>query len=365
MTITCDKCGATYQIDPEKIKTDTIRFACKTCSDFVIVNKNDLIDKSENSELTSFLETQETETVAPVSKETKTKGVGIRTKMFALLIILIVAFAGQAYYLIMQLNIMTDRFGLQGTNIIKEMAEQEIMNTADSVASQVSLYLESHPDLTKENFMTDGHFRNIAIQPVGKKGYTALYEKGKEGKFRTWVHKNPRITAPSLDDMSKLKGPLGASFPGFWKVLTGVNGTIPSKGYYRWQEKDQSFKDKYMACVNVKGTGFYIASTTYIDEFTLPMQSLENKSKEIAKTQSINIAIIISIISIVVAIIVFIFGNRLTSNIKYLSEVTDRISLGDLDALIETRSSDELAVLTESISRLQQSVRLSIKRLRG
>ncbi|MCP4020953.1 MAG: HAMP domain-containing protein, partial [Desulfobacteraceae bacterium] len=310
-----------------------------------------------------LLETQEAESNAPVSEKTKIKGIGIRTKMFALLIILIGAFAGQAYYLISQLNIVTDRFGQEGINIIKEMAEKDIMKTADSVARQVNLYLESHPDLTKENFMKDEYFRNIAVQPVGKKGYTALYEKGEDGKFQTWVHKNPGITAPSLDDMSKLEGPLGASFAGFWKVLTGVKGTTPSKGYYRWQEKDNSFKDKYMACVNVKGTGFYIASTTYIDEFTLPMQRLENESKKIAKTQSINIAIIISIVSIVIAIIVFIFGNRLTSNIKYLSEVTDRISLGDLDALIETRSNDELAILTESISRLQQSVRLSIKRL--
>ncbi len=119
-----------------------------------------------------------------------------------------------------------------------------------------------------------------------------------------------------------------------------------------------------MVCVNVNGTGLYIASTTYIDEFTLPIQRLEKESKEIAKTQSINIGIIISIISIVIAVIVFMFGSRLTSNIKYLSEVTDRISLGDLDAIIEKRSSDELAVLTESIARLQVSVRLSIQRLR-
>ena len=61
---------------------------------------------------------------------------------------------------------------------------------------------------------------------------------------------------------------------------------------------------------------------------------------------------------------VFIFGSALSANIRYLSAMTDRISLGELDAVIEVRSRDELAVLAQSISRLQQSVKLSIQRLK-
>lgn len=359
MTVTCDKCGAGYQIDPAKMKADMVRFVCKSCGAYVTVNKQDLTTAPDKPVITS-----EPEVKMPLVEKTKLKGMGIRAKMFTLLIIIIVAFAGQAYYLAVQMNRMTDRFGKQGTGIIKEMAEQAIMSTAISVSDQVKLYLDARPDLTKENFMKDENFKRIAIQQVGKTGYTALYEKGADGKFRTWAHTNPKIAAPALDDMAKLEGTLGESFPGFWAILTGVKGSEASQGYYRWQEKDKSFKDKYMACVNVKGTGFYIASTTYIDEFTLPMQRLENESKEIAKTQNINVGLSFLIFSISIFVIVSIFGHRLTSNIKYLSEVTDRISLGDLDALIETRSSDELALLTESISRLQQSVKLSIKRLR-
>jgi len=43
-------------------------------------------------------------------------------------------------------------------------------------------------------------------------------------------------------------------------------------------------------------------------------------------------------------------------------ESVDKIEA--VNALIEVRSKDELAVLAESISRLQQSVKLSMKRLR-
>jgi len=296
--------------------------------------------------------------------ESKIKGFGIRFKLFFLFSILIAAFAGQAYYLIVQLNKITDKFGQQGTVIIKELAENAIMATAQSVAKQTQLYLATHPELTKQQFMDNQQFKELAIQKVGKNGYTALYERGADGKWRTWVHTNPNITAHKLDDMAKLEKPLGASFPGFWKVLTDVNNDRPSKGYYKWQEKDGSFKDKYMACVNVPGTEFFIASTTYIDEFTEPMTRLERESKATAKAESVRNAILMSIIIVVIAIVVFIFGGRLTANIRYLSEMTDRISLGELDAAIEVRSKDELAVLAESISRLQQSVKLSIQRLR-
>lgn len=296
--------------------------------------------------------------------ETPVKGFGIRFKLFLLFSLLIVAFAAQAYYLIVQLNKITDKFGAQGTVIIKELAENAIMATAQSVAREAHIYLESHPELQKEQFMDNQRFKEIAIQKVGKNGYTALYEQGADGKWRTWVHTNPKIIAPNLDDMAKLEKPLGANFPGFWKVLTGVSASRPSTGYYQWQEKDGSFKDKYMACVNIAGTSFYIASTTYIDEFTAPMARLERESKATAKAESLRNAIIMAIIIAAISIVVFIFGGRLASNIRYLSEMTDRVSLGELDVAIEVRSRDELAVLTESISRLQQSVKLSIQRLR-
>lgn len=365
MNVACDKCGATYQIDPAKMKADVVRFACKTCGDYVIVNKKTSFEgPSIPSEPTPPSKTPQKSYSEPAASVSKVKGFGIRTKMIALLVVFVVAFAGQAYYLISELNNMTERFGEKGIEIIKNLAETDIVNTANSVANQVNLYLRSHPELVKEDFLKDEEFKTVAIQPVGKSGYTALYEKGVDGVFRTWAHTRPNICAPNLDDMSKLKKPMGKNFDEFWKILTGVDGNKSSKGYYRWHEKDKTIKDKFMACVNVKGTRFYIASTTYIDEFTLPMNSLESQSREIARAESINIGVIITVVSIIIAVVVSILGHRLTSNIRYLCDVTDRISLGDLDLLIETRSSDELAVLTESISRLQQSVRLSIQRLR-
>ncbi|OHC63680.1 MAG: hypothetical protein A2045_05995 [Rhodocyclales bacterium GWA2_65_20] len=298
------------------------------------------------------------------ASETRVPGLGIRFKLYTLFCLLIAVITGLAYYLTWQLTSIADQFGKQGTTIIKELAEKDIASTAQSVASQVRLYLDAHPELKKEQFMANAAFKSLAIQPVGKTGYTVLYSYDEDGKWRLWVHPNPNVTAPKLDDLEKLKGPFGENFPEFWKLITRVKTEQSPKGYYRWQEKDKSFRTKFMACANVPGTTMYIASTTYIDEFVEPITRLERQSQSVAQRETNRIAATFAITIAVVSVITFLFGQALVRNIRYLSEMADRISLGDLDVQIEVRSRDELAVLTESISRLQQSLKMSMQRLR-
>ena len=65
-----------------------------------------------------------------------------------------------------------------------------------------------------------------------------------------------------------------------------------------------------------------------------------------------------------IGIIVFIYVNRLTGKIKSLREVAERISVGELEMEIETKSRDEIGDLAEAIARIQDIIRLSIERLR-
>ena len=97
------------------------------------------------------------------------------------------------------------------------MAEDKIADQSASVAMQLKLYLLSHPELIREDFNRDMGFKTLAVQKVGLTGYTALYElPGSDGVWRTWAHVNDKIIGI---DMSKLKKPLGRSFPGFWAVF--------------------------------------------------------------------------------------------------------------------------------------------------
>jgi HAMP domain-containing protein len=216
--------------------------------------------------------------------------------------------------------------------------------------------------LKKENFSSDMAFKTLAVQKVGLTGYTALYEiPGSDGVWRTWAHVNPKIIGI---DMTGLKKTLKENFDGFWNIYIGVKDGQKSQGYYRWKDKDGQFRDKFMVCTPVAGTSFVIAATTYLDEFTQPIQDMKDQTKILTeKARMITLAILGGTI-LLIAIIVFTYARRLTRKIRSLTDVAERISIGDMAIEIDTKSRDEIGDLAEAIDRMQDSIRLSIERLR-
>jgi methyl-accepting chemotaxis protein len=242
------------------------------------------------------------------------------------------------------------------------MAEDLIEMKSKTVVNQVKTYLNAHPGLQKERFQSDPEFKEIAVQPVGKTGYTALYEiPGPDEVWRTWAHVNPNIIGI---DMKTLKKPLGKSFSGFWNVYSGVKKGKQSRGYYTWQDKDKEFRDKFMVCTPVEGTPYVIAATTYLYEFTTPVKALRAKTAQGTTSTMNTIMAIMGATILLIGVIVSLFGHRLTGRIQSLTDVADRISVGELEADIEVKSRDEIGDLADAISRMQDSIRLSIERLR-
>ena len=281
--------------------------------------------------------------------------------LFFFLIPLVLIISANILYL-MQMNNLASLLTSESSKIVNTLVEEKVADVARKVAAQCTLFLEAHPGMKKQNFNYDAKFKRIAVQKVGMTGYSALYEKPDlQGVWRTWAHVNPKIIGI---DMSKLKKPMGKNFAGFWKVYTGVKEGGESRGYYTWYEKDGSFGDKFMVCTPVEGTSFIIAATTYVDEFTGPVKLLETRAK---KNTGIIRNIIFGIFGgtiLLIGFIVYFFGNRLAGRVKSLTDITNRISVGELDAEIETVGKDEISDLGVAISRMQESIRLSIERLR-
>ena len=242
------------------------------------------------------------------------------------------------------------------------MAEEKIADISVGVAKQCELYLLSHPEIIREDFNEDMGFKTLAAQKVGTTGYTALYElPGSDGVWRTWAHVNKKIIGI---DMSKFKKPLGRNFSGFWKVYTGVREGKKSQGYYTWQDKDGKFRDKFMVCTPIAGTRFVVAATTYMDEFTGPVKLMQSRAKALTDRARLITWAVLGITLLLIGLIVTVYGHRLTGKIKSLTNVADRISVGELEMEVKTTSTDEIGELAEAIARMQDSIRLSIERLR-
>ena len=379
MIIICEECGKKYRIDPEKFPEKGARVKCKSCSHIIEVSKPEervlaspspppMRIVSGKSEEKPTAEESVEKNKTPISGTTerpkqKPKGMGLRIKMTLLLVLVPAIFiAGAGVLYLWQLNTLASDITNVTSKVVTQIAEQVIQENARAVAKQCKLYLLSHPKFKKEDLNKDEEFRKVAVQKVGTSGYSAFYElPDANGVWRTWAHVNSKIIAI---DMSKLKKPLGRNFPGFWKVFTGVKGGKESRGYYTWKDADGRVRDKFMVCTPIEGTRYIIASTTYLDEFTRPMKRMETRAKNFFLDTKTIVFGIMGATLVLITLIVSIYGSKLTQRIKSLTDVADRISVGELDAEIEIKSKDELGDLGEAIARMQDSIRLSIERLR-
>jgi predicted Zn finger-like uncharacterized protein len=382
MIIICEECGKKYRIDPSKIKGAAARFKCRVCTHMIMVSKpqdTPAGDSAADLGVTATApESADTRTPPagpeikldrsaseqiPVKPARKSGLMNLRTKMLLLFFFVpLLLIIGASFLYLWQFDKMAVLLTDESTKIVNQMAEDKIADLSTAVAIQCRLYLLAHPELNKEDFMNDMGFKTLAVQKVGLTGYTALYEMpDPDNIWRTWAHVNPKIIAI---DMSTLKKPLGKNFPGFWKIYTGVKGGKRSQGYYTWQDKDGKFREKFMVCTPVAGTPYVVAATTYLDEFHGPVNRMQTRAGQLTDRTRWIIWTILGVTVLLIGLIVLGYSHRLTTKIKSLTDVAERISIGDLSIEIKTKATDEIGELAEAISRMQESIRMSIERLR-
>ena len=289
---------------------------------------------------------------------------GLRGKMFVLFFFIPISLILIASLMYMrQLSTLSSHLAKRSSDTVTKVTEEVVAQRAKEVASQCKVYLITHPELKKAFFDFDLRFKRIAVQKIGVTGYTAVYETAEsDGIWRLWTHVNPNVVGI---DTSTLKESLGETFPGFWKIYTGVKGGKESRGYYKWRDPDGTLRDKFMVCVPIEGTPYVLAATAYLEEFTETAKSMQESAAQFAlRTRNIVIGILGGTL-ILIGFTVALYGYKLTKRIKSLTSVADRISVGDLDVSVTgIRSRDEIGDLALAIKRMQESIRLAIKRMK-
>ncbi|MEJ2478464.1 MAG: HAMP domain-containing protein [Desulfobacterales bacterium] len=106
------------------------------------------------------------------------------------------------------------------------------------------------------------------------------------------------------------------------------------------------------------------AKISHSEDSIQPVTALRARSQSLAGRIKTTIAIILSSTLLIIGATVSIFACRLTTRVRSLTDAADRISIGDLEVDIPIRSKDEFGKLAEAISRMQDSIRLSIERLK-
>jgi HAMP domain-containing protein len=241
---------------------------------------------------------------------------------------------------------------------LNKLGEKIIREKAIDVAAQVELFIKTHPKVKREDILRDPWLKSIAVQKVGETGYTAVHDNMGINYF----HVNPQIVGSDLHDLS-------TKLPAFWKILeASLKG--PAFGYYDWKDADGKIRPKYMYLASVKDTDLIVAATTYIDEFSRPSRVMEGRMKQIesryleAYEDKIKIFYVVILCVVLVLLVrIYFYDRSVIQPIRHLSEVADKISMGELDTPIQIKEKGEVGALAESIERMQTSVKAAIERL--
>jgi len=246
----------------------------------------------------------------------------------------------------------------ESKSALDQLGEKIIQEKSKDVATQMEIFIKSHPKLKKEDLNKDPWLQSIAVQKVGETGYTAIHDNNAINYF----HVNPQIVGSDLHDLS-------TKLPAFWKILE-ASLIGPASGYYDWKDADGKIRPKYMYLSPVKDTDLIVAATTYIDEFSKPTKAIEDKMKKIESgylkeyEKKFQMFYLIAVAALIVLLLVIYFYSRsVIRPILYLAEVADKISMGELDTPIRIKAKGEVGVLAESIERMQTSVKTAIERL--
>ncbi len=106
----------------------------------------------------------------------------------------------------------------------------------------------------------------------------------------------------------------------------------------------------------------YVTETKY--GWTLAMQQDAKETFRAVRQTKTFTYLLLGITALVVIVIAWLLGRAIGKPIKQLTEVAERISVGDMEAAIDIKSKDEIGNLAEAISRMQDSLRLAIERFR-
>lgn len=164
-------------------------------------------------------------------------------------------------------------------------AEEDSVIISKRVAENLESFLRDNSDMSVEDLMGSEEFASLAVQPVGKTGYTYVVSKD---TGIIYFHLDPVVVGNSYEDFKE------ESF-GVWKAIDDIakqnDSCLPTEAYYSWEDIAGSVRDKYSynRCLNVKtkdGETLIVGASVYLDEYrTLDEVALEveNISKKVAR----------------------------------------------------------------------------------
>lgn len=247
---------------------------------------------------------------------------------------------------------------------LNQLGEKIIRQNAEAVAKQLEIHFrESKKKLPLDRlFIDDPIAREIVLQKIGETGYFTIIDTDSVMRYHP-VDKFLGVNSRTMYDK------LGKAFAETNETtLSGKD----AGGYYQWPDPKAGgkLKPKYQWMTHVKGTNLIVVAATWIDEFSKPSKIMMEKMLRLEKLYSERynkrmgvVIIVLAFVFIILLAVIYMFSYNVVKPIRQLSEVADKISMGELNASIDVKAGGEIGLLAASIERMQTSVRAAIERL--
>lgn len=388
MIVICEECGKKYRVELEKIKGKKASFRCVTCNHLTVFSKPEASNPEElysspspsadsfNSDFysnnTDFETAKDDSIEVPsdveASKSLSKRKLGIRGKM--LMIVMIIPLIMIFFTMLPSYNYISkavDQIIDESAESEIELAKNQINQSASAIAKQIEFYMVNHPELTADTAGSDEKLKEILFQHALMVDDASLYlrfDPKTPGVFL--INRDASLVGKEVKSIM-VKGEYGnAYYDEFGKVIpTGPKGEYrEAMGFFLARDENGNLKEKILALAPVPQTPFGVIVTADTEDFMLPVKITEQRIRNlISDTRNILAGVLGGTILTIIILILYYVSN-ITGKIKSLTEVANRISVGELEAQIKVRSNDEIGELADAVSRMQDSIRLSIARLR-
>jgi len=248
----------------------------------------------------------------------------------------------------------------KSTQALRELGEAAIRQKAVDVARQMDLYLESHPEfleLAPQDWSKDVELVSIAVQPVGATGYTAVYDRNGV----VYAHANQAMVGRNMQELAE-------QLPAFWAIFEASLDGTPVGSYYEWQDADGALRDKYMSCTPIGDRDLRVAATTYIDEFSQPIQQTEADINMIYAIARGFLLAALAVLSALAVLLGLCLAWGISRPILEVANAAEKVEAGEYEAVsLEnvSRRSDELGRLASEFQRMVGQVHHREQRLKA
>jgi len=425
MRIECENCGKKYRIDEGKIKGQSVKLRCRACKNIMVVKKpapksEDLVDfgsiaASQQKDLPDTDSVMSNEgkpaetTSAGLGTETESAPKKIRFGLFFKIIILMLIAS------LLPLGVYWGITSKQSSDRVRESTENLMAQTALGLSNQVDEWVDKNVRVLKaaaslpEIIAMDRTLQEPVLKAIQKaypwmylvftvdpnglntarsdgkplKDYSdRQYYKGvMQGKKLSWqtligkTSKKPALVlAVPIISKSMARWRRGKTGFAFLVDETGKVVSHQRKRYVIEQKKLNTHpliqayrKDKKAKTAIFKDDSGrdvlgHIRGTQYGWALVV-RQETEEVFEPLKGVQQFSLILLVATIFIV-SIIAWLFARALVMPIMTLTDIAERMSLGELDIKVDVKSKDEIGLLAQAVERMRISLNLAMSRLR-